>query len=132
MAGAYVPDRLELTKGADAEGSLLIEHNETVNAILWEMDMGDVLVFTNDEAMHIRRRGNWIKNVLHYKKASLFCLIFSVAFLSCSTVAFATAGGESQERGNNLILDVLIEDQTGNREILEQRIKEARRMIEFW
>lgn len=28
---------------------LLIEHNETINAILREMDMGHILVFTNDE-----------------------------------------------------------------------------------
>lgn len=30
-------------------GSLLVEHNETVNAMLREMGMGHVLVFTNDE-----------------------------------------------------------------------------------
>lgn len=76
--------------------SLLIEHNETVNAMLRDMDMGHVLVFTNDsiasplvsgllnpriylptgmdfantvllghvlahEAMHVRRRDNWLK-----------------------------------------------------------------------
>lgn len=29
--------------------SLLVEHNETVNALLREMDMGHILVFTNDE-----------------------------------------------------------------------------------
>ena len=29
--------------------SLLIEHNETINALLREMDMGHILVFTNDE-----------------------------------------------------------------------------------
>lgn len=31
------------------KNSLLIEHNETINAILREMDMGHILVFTNDE-----------------------------------------------------------------------------------
>ena len=31
------------------KNGLLMEHNETVNAILREMDMGHVLVFTNDE-----------------------------------------------------------------------------------
>ncbi|MBD5476414.1 MAG: hypothetical protein HDR17_10640 [Lachnospiraceae bacterium] len=29
--------------------SLLIEHNETINALLREMDMGHILIFTNDE-----------------------------------------------------------------------------------
>ncbi len=29
--------------------SLLVEHNETVNALLREMDMGHILIFTNDE-----------------------------------------------------------------------------------
>lgn len=182
---------------------LLVEHNETINAILRDMDMGHILVFTNDEiaspmvcglwnpriylptrmnfedtvllrdiltheAMHIKRRDNWvkavmlmvlclnwfnplvwmmskclssdleascdeavlraykedrrksyaeslltmaitgnrstllysafskteverrIKNVLHYKKASVIVMIFSVIFLLCGTVAFAT------------------------------------------
>lgn len=80
-------------------GSLLIEHNETVNDGLREMGMGHVLVFTNDEiasplvsgllnpriylpagmdfgntvllrhvlaheAMHVRRRDNWLKTVM--------------------------------------------------------------------
>ena len=31
------------------KNSLLIEHNETINALLREMDMGHILVFTNDE-----------------------------------------------------------------------------------
>ncbi|MDE6911459.1 MAG: M56 family metallopeptidase [Lachnospiraceae bacterium] len=31
------------------KGSLLIEHNETVNTLLRDMDMGHILVFTNDE-----------------------------------------------------------------------------------
>ncbi|MCM1182702.1 MAG: M56 family metallopeptidase [Roseburia sp.] len=31
------------------KNSLLVEHNETVNAILREMNMGHILVFTNDE-----------------------------------------------------------------------------------
>ena len=31
------------------KGSLLMEHNETVNSLLRELDMGHVLVFTNDE-----------------------------------------------------------------------------------
>lgn len=31
------------------KNSLLIEHNETVNALLRDMDMGHILVFTNDE-----------------------------------------------------------------------------------
>ncbi len=182
---------------------LLVEHNETINAILRDMDMGHILVFTNDEiaspmvcglwnpriylptrmnfddtvllrdiltheAMHIKRRDNWvkavmlvvlslnwfnplawimskclssdleascdeavlraykedrrksyaeslltmaitgnrstllysafskteverrIKNVLHYKKASVIMMIFSVIFLLCGTVVFAT------------------------------------------
>lgn len=78
---------------------LLIEHNDTVNAILRGMDMGQVLVFTSDgiatplacgllnpriylptqmdfqntvllrhvlvhEAMHIRRKDNWLKGIL--------------------------------------------------------------------
>ena len=30
------------------KNSLLVEHNETINAILRGMEMGDVLVFTND------------------------------------------------------------------------------------
>lgn len=30
-------------------GALLVEHNETINALLREMDMGHILVFTNDE-----------------------------------------------------------------------------------
>lgn len=181
----------------------LLEHNETINAILREMNMGHILVFTNDEiaspmvcglwnpriylptrmnfentallrdiltheTMHIKRRDNWmkaamlavlclnwfnplvwimskclssdleaacdaavlraydedrrksyaaslltmaitgnrstllysafsktevekrIKNVLYYKKASVFMMVFSVLFLLCGTVAFAT------------------------------------------
>lgn len=181
----------------------LLEHNETINTILREMNMGHILVFTNDEiaspmvcglwnpriylptrmnfenaallrdiltheTMHIKRRDNWmkavmlavlclnwfnplvwimsiclssdleaacdaavlricdedgrkgyasslltmaitgnrstllysafskteverrIKNVLHYKKASALMMIFSVLFLLCGTVAFAT------------------------------------------
>jgi len=183
---------------------LLMEHNETVNDILREMDMGHILVFTSDvtasplacgtfapyiclparmdfgntmllryilthEIMHIKRRDNWLKavmaaalclnwfnplvwfmakclsadletacdeavlkkcgqeerkgyassllsmaitcrratllysafskievekrirDILHYKKASLFCLLFTALFLGCSTVAFATS-----------------------------------------
>ena len=31
------------------KNSLLVEHNETINALLREMDMGHILVFTNDE-----------------------------------------------------------------------------------
>lgn len=81
------------------KASLLVEHNETINALLREMDMGHVLVFTNDaiasplvcgliapriylptrmdfgstellrhilchESMHIRRRDNWLKFVM--------------------------------------------------------------------
>ncbi len=81
------------------KGSLLMEHNETVNSLLRELDMGHVLVFTNDEiaspmvcgllapkiyfptridfqntvllrhilaheTMHIRRRDNWMKNIM--------------------------------------------------------------------
>ncbi|MCH5256396.1 MAG: M56 family metallopeptidase [Lachnospiraceae bacterium] len=183
---------------------LLIEHNETINNILREMDMGHILVFTNDEiasplvcglfspriylptrmdfgntellghiltheVMHIRRKDNWIKtamlavlilnwfnplvwlmskylssdletacdeavlmhyhdeetrksyaysllamaitgnrptllysafsktevekrikSIVHYKKASAFLLIFSVAFILSSAVVFAT------------------------------------------
>lgn len=184
---------------------LLLEHNETVNEILRSMDMGHVLVFTNDEiatplvaglrnpriylptrmdfgnnrllrdilaheTMHIRRRDNWmkgimlialclnwynplvwimskclssdleaacdaavlencdqegrkayamslltmavtggrstllysafsktevekrVKNIVHYKKATVFALLFSVLFLAGSTVVFATGG----------------------------------------
>lgn len=185
--------------------SLLIEHNETVNTMLRGMNMGHILVFTNDaiasplvygllnpriylparmdfqntvllrhilshETMHIRHRDNWVKtvmlaalcinwynplvwimskclssdletscdaavlkpydveerknyaysllamaitgnraallysafskteverriqNILHYKKASCFVLLFSVLFLAGSTVVFATGG----------------------------------------
>lgn len=80
-------------------GSLLVEHNETVNAMLREMGIKHVLVFTNDEiasplvsgllnpriylptgmdfcnmvllrhilaheAMHVKRRDNWLKCVM--------------------------------------------------------------------
>lgn len=34
---------------ARLKDSLLVEHNETINALLREMDMGHILVFTNDE-----------------------------------------------------------------------------------
>ena len=81
------------------KNGLLIEHNETVNSLLREMNMGHVLVFTSDdiaspmvcgllnpriylpagmdfcntvllrhvlahETMHIRRRDNWMKAVM--------------------------------------------------------------------
>lgn len=191
---------------------LLVEHNETINGILREMDMGDVLVFTNDEiasplvcglisprillptrmdfentellrhiltheTVHIRRKDNWvkavmlialclnwwnplvwimskclssdleracdaavlkgydgegrkayamsllamaitgsrptllysafsklevekrIKSILHYKKVSAFGLLFAVLFLTCGTVAFATAGTAPFDNG---------------------------------
>lgn len=186
-------------------GSLLVEHNETINALLRDMDMGYILVFTNDEiasplvcgllrpriylptrmdfqnisllrhilaheTTHIRHRDNWlktimlivlclnwynplvwimskclssdletacdaavlgqcdederksyalsllamaitgnrptmlysafsktevekrIKNILNYKKASVFVLLFSILFMAGSTVVFATGG----------------------------------------
>lgn len=89
----------KITYAKRLKGGLLIEHNETVNAMLREMGMCHVLVFTNDEiasplacgltgpriylptrmdfgnavllrhvlaheAMHIRRRDNWVKSVM--------------------------------------------------------------------
>ncbi len=89
----------KITYAKRLKGGLLIEHNETVNAMLREMGICHVLVFTNDEiasplacgligpriclptrmdfgnavllrhvlaheAMHIRRRDNWVKAVM--------------------------------------------------------------------
>lgn len=186
-------------------GSLLVEHNETINTLMRNMDMGYILIFTNDEiasplvcgllrpriylptrmdfqnisllrhilaheTTHIRHRDNWlktimlivlclnwynplvwimskclssdletacdaavlgqcneeerksyalsllamaitgnrptllysafsktevekrIKNILNYKKASFFVLLFSILFMAGSTAVFATGG----------------------------------------
>ncbi|MCH1981291.1 M56 family metallopeptidase [Ruminococcus sp. OA3] len=46
-AGALIYQKRSYSK--KLKNSLLVENNETINAILREMEMGDVLVFTNDE-----------------------------------------------------------------------------------
>lgn len=248
----------------------LIEHNETVNAMLRSMDMGHVLVFSNDEiafplvcgllnpriylptqmdfgntgllrhilaheTMHIKRKDNWlkcvmllviclnwynplvwimskclasdleaacdeavlrqcgederkdyafsllamassgsritllysafsktevekrIKSIIHYKRATIFVLLFSVMFMAGSMVVFATGGqapfseylssycsssnshwgvkatitrdialGENpQERADDVILSVLAADDTGNPEVINDKVREA-------